>query len=289
MKAMQKRLEQYDVVQWVNDFLEQLQKSKNEQKRQQVKLLTPELTVELRHKYNSSEKRCILLDYDGTLAPLVRLPADAYPSNELLSFLQTLSADKKNEIFIISGRDADTLQNWMGHLPLNFIAEHGALIKYKGGEWESQSTAPGNWKNEIRPMLESYVFRCAGSFIEEKKHAITWHYRNTHPGLGFIRSRELINNLLLFTNNSPVQVIDGNKVVEVRMTGLDKGITALKVIDKVQPDFILCVGDDTTDEDMFKALQDKGCTIKIGTGPTAAKYNIATQAEVLDFLVELTT
>jgi trehalose 6-phosphate synthase/phosphatase len=287
MKVMQKRLSEYNVVQWVNDFMEQLRATKKEQKVQQVKLVTPPIAETLKAKYKSAKKRCVLLDYDGTLSPITRLPGDAYPSEDLMDYLKQISSDEKNEVFIISGRDSDTLQKWLGHLPLNFVAEHGAFIKYKNSDWESQASISSDWKNQVKPMLDAYVFRCAGSFIEEKKHALTWHYRNTHPGLGFTRSRELLNNLLQLTNNSPVQIIDGNKVIEVRLTGLDKGITALKVIDKVTADYVLCIGDDTTDEDMFKALQGKGFTIKIGTGATAANYNIATQGEVLDFLKQL--
>jgi trehalose 6-phosphate synthase/phosphatase len=133
-------------------------------------------------------------------------------------------------------------------------------------------------------MLQSYVTRCAGSLIEEKQNTLSWHYRNTHPGLGFVRSRELLNNLLQLTANTPVHVIDGNKVLEVRLTGVDKGITALKLLNYFNPDFTICIGDDTTDEDMFKALEKHAYTIKIGNDATAAKYNIPTQADVLPVL-----
>jgi trehalose 6-phosphate synthase/phosphatase len=68
---------------------------------------------------------------------------------------------------------------------------------------------------------------------------------------------------------------------------MDKGITALKVLDKLSPDFTLCIGDDTTDEDMFKALENRAYTIKIGNGSTAAKYNISSQGEVLGFMKKL--
>jgi trehalose 6-phosphate synthase/phosphatase len=287
MKAMQKRLAEYDVVQWVNDFLDQLEKIKREQKKQKVKLLDANLINKMKTDFNKASKRCILLDYDGTLAPITKLPLDAKPSTQLLEFLKQLADDDSNEVFIISGRDSDTLQKWLGHLKLHFIAEHGAFIKYKNEKWESQTSVPDNWKEEIRPMIESYVFRCVGSFIEEKKHSMSWHYRNTHQGLGFVRSRELLNNLLQLTTNGPVQVIDGNKVIEVRLTGMDKGITALKVLDKLSPDFTLCIGDDTTDEDMFKALENRAYTIKIGNGSTAAKYNISSQGEVLGFMKKL--
>lgn len=287
MQTMQKRLSEYDVVQWVNDFLDQLSKIKKEQEKMEVKHLDQNATRKLIDEYSKANKRCLLFDYDGTLAPLTKVPSEAYPSEATLAFLEKISLDEENEIVIISGRDSETLQKWLGHLKLNFIAEHGSFIRYKNGEWEAQSTVPSAWKDEIRPMLQAYVFRCAGSHIEEKQNTISWHYRNAHRELGFVRSRELLNNLLHLTANSMVQVIDGNKVIEVRLTGMDKGVTALKVINKFAPDFILCIGDDTTDEDMFMALGTNAYTIKVGTGATAAKYNIATQKQVLPFLQQI--
>jgi len=129
-----------------------------------------------------------------------------------------------------------------------------------------------------------FVDRCAGSFIEEKKSTLAWHYRNTHPELGFARSRELRNSLLQLITNTSLQVIDGNKVLEVRMVGVDKGATAANLLAHFNPDFVLCIGDDTTDEDMFRYLRDKGYTIKIGRGNTAARYTILSQREVFPFL-----
>lgn len=289
MQTMQKRLSDYDIVQWVNDFLDQLSKIKKDQQKIEVKFLDVNTVQKIKNNYSGAGKRCFLFDYDGTLAPLVKIPSEAKPSNELKSFLQELSSDKKNEVVIISGRDAQTLQKWLGHLKLNFIAEHGSFIRYKNGEWESQTNVPAGWKEEIRPMLDAYVIRCPGAQVEEKQNTISWHYRNAHRDLGFLRSRELLNNLSHLTGNSPLQVIDGNKVLEVRLTGMDKGMTALKVVNKLSPDFTLCIGDDTTDEDMFTALEAKAYTIKVGKGPTAASYNLAGQEEVLPFLQEITS
>jgi trehalose 6-phosphate synthase/phosphatase len=288
LKTMRKRLRHYDVERWVNDFLEQLRSVKREQEKVRVKVLNRAVIEKIQNDFKKAEKRLILLDYDGTLSPFAKLPGEAKPDVKLISFLKELSNDPHNEVVIISGRDAETLQNWLGHLDLNFVAEHGVFTKFRTGEWESQTSVPEEWKEQIRPMLETYVTRCAGSMIEEKKHTLSWHYRNTHPELGFVRSRELLNNLMQLIANKPVQVIDGNKVIEVRLAGLDKGVTALRIFEQYSPDFTLCIGDDTTDEDMFKALSGKGYTIKIGTGTTSADYNILTQAEVLPFLKELT-
>lgn len=287
MSLMQKRLKDYDIFKWVDDFLEQLNDTKEEQHQLSVKLLDLSTMQKIIGQYYDASKRSILLDYDGTLAPFTRIPSLAMPQEELLNVLQQLTGDSKNEVTIISGRDADTLDNWLGDLPLHLVAEHGAFIKLKGGEWEQQSTILPEWKDQIRPILQLFVTRCAGSFIEEKRNTMVWHYRNTHPDLGFMRSRELMNNLLQLTANSALQVIDGNKVLEVRLKGFDKGITALKLIKAEEPDFILCMGDDTTDEDMFKVLKGKAFTIKIGLGATAADHNIRSQQSVLPILSKL--
>lgn len=289
MVLMQKRLKDYDVFRWVNDFLDQLIEVKDEQRKLSGKLMDIGIMEKIIKDYNRAAKRMILLDYDGTLAPFTRIPSQAHPQQELLKVLRDLTSDNKNEVVIISGRDADTLDNWLGDLPLHLVAEHGAFIKRKNYDWEQQSAILPDWKDQIRPILQLFVTRCAGSFIEEKRNTMVWHYRNTHPDLGFIRSRELMNNLLQLTANSSLQVIDGNKVLEVRLTGFDKGITALKLITITEPDFILCMGDDTTDEDMFKVLKDQAYTIKIGLGATAAHFNIRSQQSALPLLSKLIT
>ncbi|HSZ86956.1 MAG TPA: bifunctional alpha,alpha-trehalose-phosphate synthase (UDP-forming)/trehalose-phosphatase [Puia sp.] len=287
---MQKRLQDYDVVKWVSDFLEQLAIVKREQQKFEVRVVDEKIITMLKEKYEESNKRCLLFDYDGTLAPIARIPSQAIPNKQLIDFLYGLAADENNNITIISGREADVLEKWFGEMPLTLVAEHGASIRKKGEKWRQEISGADKWKDEIRPLLKFFVSRCAGSFIEEKKHTIAWHYRNTQADLGFIRSRELMNNLTQLTQNSPLQVVDGNKVIEVRISGFDKGITALKIVNEVSPDFILCIGDDITDEDMFKALEQKpkAYTIKVGYGSTSAKYTIISQAQVLPLLNHLT-
>lgn len=288
MALMQQRLKDYDVIRWVNDFLDQLTNVKTEQSRQQTKLLDDTITQQLHAAYQQSKKRCLLLDYDGTLVPFARLPQDAAPTKELLTVLKKLSADKQNDVVVISGREADTLEAWLGKLPISLVSEHGASYKMKGEKWIHSETVSDKWKEEIRPVMQTFVSRCVGSFVEEKKNTIAWHYRNTHPDLGFSRSRELINNLNMLLQNTQLQVMDGNKVVEVRMTGIDKGVMARKLVQELNPDFVLCIGDDTTDEDMFKALDEKAHTIKVSNGPTAAQFTVLSQQNVLPLLEELT-
>jgi trehalose 6-phosphate synthase/phosphatase len=287
MALMQKRLADYDVVKWVNDFLDQLINIKREQQKQEVKLLDDEVIAQLNKHYQVAQTRCLLLDYDGTLAPFTRLPEEAVPDKELKDMLSVLASDKKNKVVIISGREAATLDKWFGNMPLTLVAEHGASIRTPESGWTHLVSTSDQWKDEIRNILQMFVSRCVGSFIEEKSYSIAWHYRNTQPDLGLNRSRELINNLSHFLQNTMLQIIHGNKVVEVRMSGYDKGVIALRIVNETRPDFVLCIGDDTTDEDMFKALEGKAYTIKVSNAATAAKYTVLSQQKVLPLLNQL--
>lgn len=284
LSYMQRRLTEYDVFKWINDFLDQLTITKKEQEALKVNILREEDARRMVADFEKAQKRCILLDYDGTLAPYQKLPSMAAPSNELLDLLTNLTNHPDNDVVIISGRDMATLEKWLGKLPLNMIAEHGACMRYKDGSWMEVVAINTEWKDQVRPLMELFVDRCAGSFIEEKKSTLAWHYRNTDRELGFNRSRELRNSLLQLTANTSLQVIDGNKVLEVRMIGVDKGAASINMLAHIEPDFILCIGDDATDEDMFRALRDKGYTIKIGRANTAAQYTILSQREVFPFL-----
>ncbi|MDP4150091.1 MAG: bifunctional alpha,alpha-trehalose-phosphate synthase (UDP-forming)/trehalose-phosphatase [Bacteroidota bacterium] len=286
---MQRRLKEYDVTRWVNDFLEQLAQVKQDQQKQKVKFLDDRVADEIRRHYQNTRNRCFLLDYDGTLVPFTRLPSEASPDNGVRELLRDLSADPRNHVVVISGRDLTSLEGWLGMLPLTLVAEHGASIKMRNSTWQQLVSVSDLWKEQILPVMRLFVARCAGSFVEEKTNAIAWHYRNTQSGLGFSRSRELLNTLSNLIQNTSLQLIDGNKVVEVRLSGFDKGATALKIVKESDPDFILCMGDDTTDEDMFKALEGEAYTIKVSNSPSAAQYTILSQQQVLPLLRLLTS
>lgn len=281
---MKKRLQDYDVFKWISEFINTLKNVKKEQSQQLERVLSRAATEKILEAYHRAGKRCLLLDYDGTLTPIQKIPSMARPSQAALQLLEQLSNSDQNEVIVISGRDAGTLEEWLGHLPITLVAEHGAFVRMKGEEWKETVTVGTEWKEQVRPLMQLFVDRCAGSFIEEKKNTLAWHYRNTHPELGFGRSRELKNGLAQLLANTPLQVIDGNKVLEVRMTGVDKGASAINMINTIQPEFILCIGDDTTDEDMFRMLRDKGFTIKVCKGSTAAEFTIVSQNEVIPFL-----
>jgi trehalose 6-phosphate synthase/phosphatase len=288
MVQLQKRLVDYDVMNWVNDFLRQLDEVKQFQQSQETKFVTRAVQEHLLHDFQTASCRHLFLDYDGTLVPFARNPRIAVPDRGLLRLLSQLTANTKNEITLISGRDSGTLQEWFKNLSINIVAEHGASLRLRNGEWQQAIGLNQSWKPLIRPTLELFSQRSPGSFVEEKAHTLAWHYRNVDPELGFIRSRELLDNLFHLVRNGQLQVIDGNKVIEVRIAGVDKGTAAKKLLEDRSYDFVLAIGDDKTDEDMFKALAERAVTVKVGGGHTAAQYNIPSQQQVIQLLNKLT-
>jgi trehalose 6-phosphate synthase/phosphatase len=172
-------------------------------------------------------------------------------------------------------------------LDVGLIAEHGAWIKEKGGDWETLEPLIDDWKEEIKPVLELYVDRTPGSFIEEKDYSLVWHYRKVDPALASARARELKDALLHLTANLNLGVLEGNRVIEIKNIGINKGQVALRWIPKEDWDFILAIGDDWTDEDVFHVLPESAYSIKVGSFPSRAKFNVDSIKDVRSLLHDL--
>jgi len=284
IERLQRRLRDYTVIDWMNDFLRQLEETKEMQESQRTRYLSQSGRADIRRDFRRSKRRLLLLDYDGTLVPFSKQPSLAAPDKTLIDLLIKLASNDQNDITIISGRDSLSLDNWFGQLPINLVSEHGAGIRMKGEEWNYYLEIDQSWKPVIIPVLETFSQRSPGSFIEEKKHTLVWHYRNVDAELGFIRSRELLDNLHHLIRNTPLHIIDGNRVIEIRVSGVDKGSVAKRLVDESNYDFVMAIGDDKTDEDMFRMLVDKAYTVKVGSGHTHAQFNLRDQAAVLDLL-----
>jgi trehalose 6-phosphate synthase/phosphatase len=287
IEVLQRRLKEYTVMHWITDFIRQLDETKSLQQLQETKFLTNEATAEIKIKYASAKSRLLLLDYDGTLVPFSRHPLSAVPGEKINSLLSQLANDISTNVTIISGRDSDSLERWFGGLPITLISEHGASIKNRNGTWQHDPSIDQSWKVFIRPVLEVFTQRSPGSFIEDKMHTLVWHYRNVEAELGFIRSRELLDNLHHLTRNANLHILDGNKVIEARVSNVNKGAVTKRVLEEGDYDFVLAIGDDKTDEDMFRVLGEKGFTIKIGAGHTVAQYFLPNQEDVIFLLNQL--
>ena len=129
--------------------------------------------------------------------------------------------------------------------------------------------------------------RTPGSFIEEKNYSLAWHYRKVDPALSAVRVGELKDTLSHITVNLEVGVLEGNKVIEIKYSAINKGRAAVNWLSKKKWDLIVAIGDDWTDEDIFEVLPDDAYTIKIGHGVSNARFRLPTVKTAREFLKKL--
>ncbi|MVN22755.1 bifunctional alpha,alpha-trehalose-phosphate synthase (UDP-forming)/trehalose-phosphatase [Mucilaginibacter arboris] len=287
MVKLRKNVSKFNVKHWVKIFMDRLSEVKEQQQSLHTRYVSSVTKKAIYKIYAKTHQRIFFLDYDGTLVGFNADINKASPDKELYQVLQDLSSDPANKIVIISGRDYHTLDKWFGHLPIALVAEHGAWQKLDG-EWKSLPTLNDQWKKTIQPVLETFADRTPGSFIEEKTYSLAWHYRNVGAGLGELRAGELINNLRYITSDQGLQILPGNKVIEVKNIEINKGKTVMGLLHDQHYDFAMAIGDDHTDEDTFKAMPENSVTIKVGNNSSEAKYFVNDFKEVRALLKGIT-
>ena len=231
--------------------------------------------------YSRATERLLLLDYDGVLAPIMPLPEQAAPSEKTYELLKELAADQHNTCVVISGRPRETLEQWLGDLPLAFAAEHGLWRREHRSAWEFARSVSTDWKQAIKEVMQHYERTLKGSFIEEKYAGLALHYRNVAAKDASDTIRLLLRDLEPFAAQLRLTVLNGKKVVEVIPDGVDKGEAAKFWLSAKKWDFILGAGDDETDEALFKQLPATAYSIKVGKGITQAKERIESQSEFM--------
>jgi trehalose 6-phosphate synthase/phosphatase len=292
MHSLQDRVRRYNVTRWAEDFLSTLQRVKGMQLGYDSRLLHKPKRDELVEAYRESEHRLIMLDYDGTLVPFAATPGAATPPPLLHETLRSLASNPRNEVVVISGRERASLEEWLGDLPLDLVAEHGVWLRGRSGQWVTAEPMTDEWKPRVRLILDMFVDRTPGSFVEEKDYSLAWHYRTIHRRLAESRVADLKDELAGVTEDSDLAVMEGNKVVEVKSARVNKGSAAHRWMCREDGGFVMAVGDDRTDEDMFEMAPDDAWTIKVGGGSTHARFSVRGVNEVkdlLDRLVEVDT
>lgn len=273
------------VNKWAADFVRELSDTCQKNDILHCKIISPAIAGDIKRKYSQAKKRLILLDYDGTLTALKTRPEDATPTPELLAVLQALLDDTSNHVVINSGRDHHTLESWLGQLPVSFAAEHGAFYK-ENGLWHNNIDKT-EWSAGLLSILKMFVGKTPGSRLEMKETALAWHYREVDAWLGSLRAQQLVDALITICTRQNLQIMQGNKVVEIKSPEYTKGSEVRRLIKNVQYDFILAMGDDTTDNDMFQALPKNAVSVKIGNVSEYASYALPLQLDTLPFLQNL--
>jgi trehalose 6-phosphate synthase/phosphatase len=244
---------------------------------------------ELRVGWCEADHRLVLLDYDGTLREIVRTPEAAAPDESIRALLRALTQDARNEVHVVSGRHRVDLDRWLSGLGVHLCAEHGfASRRAEATDWNELDSLDLGWMPTVAEILQSVCEEVPGTRVEQKPSALAWHYRLADADYGPWRARELLNELESRLARLPVDIVHGNRVIEVRPSGVHKGVYATAALaiaeQRGHVDFILCAGDDTTDRDMFRSLPPSAVTVHVGEGDEHARWRIASPARLRRWL-----
>lgn len=306
----------HDVAYWSRSFFQDLERSCRDHFRRRcwgiglsfgfrVVALDPnfkKLSIDsIVSAYSRAKNRAILLDYDGTLMPQTAI--NKVPSPEVISIVNSLCGDERNTVFLVSGRGRDSLGQWFSPCEkLGIAAEHGYFLRWSADkEWEVVGQNNDfQWMQIAEPVMKQYTEATDGSSIETKESALVWHHRDADLGFGSCQAKEMLDHLESVLANEPVAVKSGQFIVEVKPQGVSKGLVAEKIFATMaesgrQADFVLCVGDDRSDEDMFEiignainsgilssSMEVYACTV--GQKPSKAKYYLDDTTEVRTML-----
>jgi trehalose 6-phosphate synthase/phosphatase len=231
----------------------------------------------------------LLLDYDGTLVPFTPTPELARPDAGLLALLRSLAVRPATEVHVVSGRAREALDHWLGGLPVWLHAEHGFWSRDPAKRtWVPAGEVGGPWREPVLAILRETTARTPGSLIEVKAVALAWHYRLADLETGARRANELRLHLNQLLSNQPVEILAGNRVLEIRPHGIHKGrIVPPLPPEKLARTAVLAIGDDRTDEDLFGALPPEAITIRVGPGNTRARFRLDGVAAVRSLLQSL--
>ena len=286
MSHLQKRLKRYNVEKWAQEFFKALENTKYQEGANMAKKFTDQIEKQFIKDFKSKKEKLLILDYDGTLVGFENNPLDAKPSNDLYDLLDQLQGEKNTTVAIISGRDKDTFDSWFGNKNYNLISDHGVWW-FSDKKWTALERVKIDWMENIMPILETFVDRTPGTFIETKKYSLAWHYRMADPELAKIRTIELNTVLTSMVANNELSILQGNKVIEIKSSNVNKGRAMNQILLQKKYDFIAIAGDDWTDEYMFDEAPERAYTLKVGLENTKAKYHIKSHERILELLSKL--
>lgn len=240
-----------------------------------VVVTPPEALAPVLERLRTAPRLLLLLDYDGTLVPFAPLPDLAAPDTALLELLRDLAARPGTTVHVVSGRSRDSLDRWLGHLAIGLHAEHGFWSRDAAGVWSAPPLPPDEWRARVLAVLAPLTARTPGSLIEPKSASLAWHYRLVDPELAKARAHELRAELRERLSELPIDVLDGDKVIEVRPPHVNKGAIVSRIVDGLPENTtIAAFGDDRTDEELFAALPEGALAIHVGPQASQAKIRL---------------
>lgn len=279
MLPMRERVMSYDAAQWARLFLNDLDGLRPVIERPEgvqassMEMLAPAI---------KAERIALFLDYDGTLAEIKKKPSEARPDEAIKTLFRDLEAAPGVDVYLTSGRKREDMLHWFGALPFTLIAEHGFFYRSpKSNRWQAfDDKADLSWMDTIIEIFQHYAGMTPGSFVEVKSTSVVWHYRESDPEYGTWKANQLTDELYEMLTNLPVEIHHGKKIVEVCSIQVNKGTAMDHFLSQTDYDWVVCIGDDETDESMFRLTNDTLVRVKVGDGATSADHRIGSPAQV---------
>ncbi len=270
MELMASRVDRLDSARWAATSIGRL---RTVRRRRPTAAATRRTLVDagpgLLRRLATARRRTIILDYDGTLREIVDHPELAMPGEQVVKLLEDLCALPATDVHVVSGRRRDTLERWLGRLPVHLGAEHGYLARAPGQPWRRLLEADLSWIPRVERVLRRVTADVPGTHVERKSCSVAWHYRQAEPEYGAWRARELLVALDSLLSGAHAEVITGKLVIEVRASGINKGLYVRELFPSGKPGThaVLGAGDDRTDLDMYAALPAGSFAIHVGPFP----------------------
>jgi trehalose 6-phosphate synthase/phosphatase len=262
----------FDVQRWARLFISSLTGAA-EDRRCCIEMSSPQAMADLRARMRAASALVLLLDYDGSLVPFAPIPDLAAPDAELIDLLTALGKRRHTELHIVSGRKREDIERWFGGLRLHLHAEHGLWSRPLGGQGIALALET-SWKERALPILMDYADRTPGALVEEKAAGLAWHFRAADPQYGATQANELRKHLTELLSNTPVEILGGHKVIELRPHGVNKASVVAPILARAPDALIVAVGDDATDEDLFAALPRSAVSVRVGGGDSRAGLRV---------------
>lgn len=233
----------------------------------------------------------IFLDFDGTLAPIQKLPDDAKLPSKTRDLLLSLSKKKNIILAIISGRQLDDLKEKIGISDLIYGGNYGLESENKNHRFSLPvSNLWGDALERIKSALKKLSLQYPGAFLEDKNVAVSFHYRNIDNQLLEYLKDDFVKTMRPFESVGEAKIIPGKKVYDIH-PNINSGkqyfaretINIIIKKNKIIPSTIF-IGDDNADEAAFRILK-KGINIKVGKKEASvANYYLNDSQDVFKFL-----
>ncbi|MDH4115918.1 MAG: trehalose-phosphatase [Acidimicrobiia bacterium] len=215
----------------------------------------------------------VVVDFDGTLSEIVSDPAAAVPTPGALQALARLAGTSGITVAVVSGRRLADLRRLIPIPGLTLVGEHGAA-------WDGVSVDRPAGYDEMAALLDGVAARHPGAWVEAKELSLVLHTRAVEDESAVVAdaARALAGH---------PEVTFGKRVVDVGLVAVDKGLAVAELRSRCAADAVFFAGDDTTDETVFAGLGPIDVGVKVGPGPTAARFRVDGPREVVTLLEQL--